>query len=343
MRVSRKKLARRSSHPAGSLPRLPPTLKHLSLSARRPAPALLLSVALALVPACASSGDKATESKPEPIDGAALDRPKIQPEDPIGKFLADADNAIYQWCKLALTARTAAQKNQQRALEGVLVDRASRRCDELIAELSGGPPINRIRAAAMLGFSRKPEAQSPLLAALSDPHPDVVHNALLGLAVLGRADTPLDPICHAAEFAEDPQTRAQAAFALRSILNAGGSGSCAVGTARRGLADSEPFVRSQCALALGLLGDAESVPAIEGQLQDERPHVQSAAVEALLLMAERAPSSKGPVGRALVKAWAGADDEKPIKALAMDALVRIADVNYGTDLILWTEWANRLP
>jgi hypothetical protein len=27
----------------------------------------------------------------------------------------------------------------------------------------------------------------------------------------------------------------------------------------------------------------------------------------------------------------------------MDALVRIADVNYGTDLILWTEWANRLP
>ncbi len=343
MRDSGKKLARRSSHPAGPLPRLPPTLKHLSRSARRPAPALLLSVALALVPACASSGDTATESKPEPIDGAALDRPKIQPEDPIGKFLADADNAIYQWCKLALTARTAAQKNQQRALEGVLVDRASRRCDELIAELSGGPPINRIRAAAMLGFSRKPEAQSPLLAALSDPYPDVVHNALLGLAVLGRADTPLDPICHAAEFAEDPQTRAQAAFALRSTINAGGSGSCAVGTARRGLADSEPFVRSQCALTLGLLGDAESVPAIEGQLQDERPHVQSAAVEALLLLTERAPSSKGPVGRALVKAWGGADDEKPIKSLAMDALVRIADVNYGPDLVLWVEWANRLP
>ena len=343
MRDSGKKLARRSSHPAGPLPRLPPTLKHLSRSARRPAPALLLSVALALVPACASSGDTATESKPEPIDGAALDRPKIQPEDPIGKFLADADNAIYQWCKLALTARTAAQKNQQRALEGVLVDRASRRCDELIAELSGGPPINRIRAAAMLGFSRKPEAQSPLLAALSDPYPDVVHNALLGLAVLGRADTPLDPICHAAEFAEDPQTRAQAAFALRSTVNAGGSGSCAVGTARRGLADSEPFVRSQCALTLGLLGDAESVPAIEGQLQDERPHVQSAAVEALLLLTERVPSSKGPVGRALVKAWGGADDEKPIKSLAMDALVRIADVNYGPDLVLWVEWANRLP
>lgn len=316
-------------------------MKHRHLSARLPASALFLAAALACVPACATSG--AQDVTPEPVEGAPLERPKIQPEDPIGKFLADADNAIYQWCKLALTARTAAQKNQQRALEGVLVDRASRRCDELVAELSGGPPINRIRAAAMLGFSRKPEAQSPLLAALSDPHPDVVHNALLGLAVLGRADTPLDPICNAAEFAEDPQTRAQAAFALRSILNAGGSGTCAIGTARRGLADSEPFVRSQCALALGLLGDEESVPAIEGQMLDERPHVQSAAVEALLLMTERNAKTKGPVGRALVKTWGAAEDGKLIKSLAMDALVRIADVNYGTDLVLWTEWANRLP
>lgn len=309
--------------------------------ARRPAPALFLAAALALVPACASSGAK--PPTPEPASDAPPERPKIQPEDPIGKFLADADNAIYQWCRLALTGRTPAQKNQQRALEGVLVDRASRRCDELIAELSSGPPINRIRAAAMLGFARKPEAQSPLLAALSDPHPDVVHNALLGLAVLGRADTPLDPICHATEFAEDPQTRAQAAFALRSILNNGGSGTCALGTARRGLADSEPFVRSQCALALGLLGDKESVPALEAQLQDELPHVQSATVEGLLLMTERNPESKGPVGRALVKTWGAADDKKPIKALTMDALVRIADVNYGTDLVLWIEWSNRLP
>jgi hypothetical protein len=316
-------------------------LKHSPARARRPAPTLFLAVALALVSACAASGAPGKDSDPE--KNALPERPKIQPEDPIGKFLADADNAIYQWCKFALTGRTAAHKNQQRALEGVLVDRASRRCDELIAELSSGPPINRIRAAAMLGFARKPEAQSPLLAALSDPHPDVVHNALLGLAVLGRADTPLDPICHATEFAEDPQTRAQAAFALRSILNNGGSGTCALGTARRGLADSEPFVRSQCALVLGLLGDLESVPALEAQLQDELPHVQSATVEGLLLMTERKPESKGPVGRALVKTWGAADDDQPIKGLAMDALVRIADVNYGTDLILWIEWSNRLP
>ena len=102
-------------------------------------------------------------------------------------------------------------------------------------------------------------------------------------------------------------------------------------------------MRSQCALVLGLLGDLESVPALEAQLQDELPHVQSATVEGLLLMTERKPESKGPVGRALVKTWGAADDDQPIKGLAMDALVRIADVNYGTDLILWIEWSNRLP
>jgi len=309
--------------------------------ARHPSPLLFLAAALALTSACAASG--AADKRSEPESSAPPERPVIQPEDPIGKFLADADNAIYQWCKLALTGSTPAHKNQQRALEGVLVDRASRRADALIAELSAGPPINRIRAAAMLGFSRRSEAQSPLLSALSDPHPDVVHNALLGLAVLGRADTPLEAICHAAEFSVDPQTRAQAAFALRSILNNGGAGACALGTARRGLADSEPFVRSQCALAVGLLGDRESVPALEAQLRDTLPHVQSATVEGLLLLTERNPESKGPVGRALVKAWGAADDEQPLKALAMAALVRIADVNYGTDLTLWTEWSNRLP
>jgi hypothetical protein len=306
----------------------------------RTAPAWLLAAALALAGACSTTSEK--DAPEEPLDAEVV-RPKIQPEDPIGKFLADADDAIYQWCKLALTGTNAAQKNQLRALEGVLRDRAERRCVELVAEVSGGPPINRIRAAALLGFSGQQQAQSPLLAALSDPHPDVVHNALLGLAVLARADTPLDPICSAAEFNDDGQTRAQAAFALRCIVNAGGRGACVQGTARRGLADSEPFVRSQCALTLGLLGDSESVPAIEAQFRDPAPFVKSAAVESLLLMVERAPSSKGPAGRALVKAWGGAKDENPLKELAMAALVKIADVNYGDDLVRWTEWANRLP
>ncbi|MCY3000380.1 MAG: HEAT repeat domain-containing protein [Planctomycetota bacterium] len=311
-------------------PHATPTLRRLA------APVLALGL---FVAGCASTGDKPVPGTPEkdPV------RPTLREEAPIGMFLAEADSAIQNWCNLALTANTPARKNQMRMLEEVLNDRMSRRCDELVRELSSGPPINRIRAAAALGFSGKAEAQSPLLAALSDPQPDVAHNALLGLAVLARADTPLDEICRRAEFDSDPQTRAQAAFALRAIVNSGGTGECARGTARRGLSDTEPFVRSQCALVLGLLADGESVPALTGMLKDEFAHVQSAAAEGMLLMVERDATQKGPVGRALVSTWLEARSKDPLKRISMDTLVQISDVNYGDDVMLWSEWAKRLP
>lgn len=307
-----------------------PTLRRLA------APVFALGL---LVASCASTGDTPVPGTPEkdPV------RPELREEAPIGMFLAEADSAIQSWCNLALTASTPARRNQMRMLEQVLNDRMARRCDELVRELSSGPPINRIRAAAALGFSGKVEAQSPLLAALSDPQPDVAHNALLGLAVLARADTPLDEVCRRAEFDSDPQTRAQAAFALRAIVNAGGSGDCARGTARRGLSDPEPFVRSQCALVLGLLADGESVPALTGMLKDEHAHVQSAAAEGLLLMVERDATQKGPVGRALVSTWLEARSKDPLKRITMDTLVQISDVNYGDDVMHWNEWAKRLP
>ncbi len=314
------------------MPNLPTTPK-----LRLVAPALLATL---LAAGCASTSSKTVPAGTPEKDPV---RPELREEAPIGMFLAEADSAIQAWCNLALTASTPARKNQMRTLEQVLNDRMSRRCDELVQELSSGPPINRIRAAAALGFSGKVEAQSPLLAALSDPQPDVAHNALLGLAVLARADTPLDEICRRAEFDIDPQTRAQAAFALRAIVNAGGTGECARGTARRGLADTEPFVRSQCALVLGLLADGESVPALTGMLREEHAHVQSAAAEGMLLMVERDATQKGPVGRALVAAWLEARSKDPLKRIAMDTLVQISDVNYGEDVMLWSEWAKRLP
>lgn len=223
----------------------------------------------------------------------------------------------------------------------VLSDRSLRRRDELIRELETGPPVNRMRAAATLGFTKTIEAQSPLLNALSDASPDVVHNAVLGLAILGRADTPLDALCRLSEFDPDPRTRGQAAFAVRSIVNAGGGGECVLGAARRGLADPEVYVRSQSALTLGLLGDAESVPALADLVYDASMHVTSAALEALLLIVDRHDLQKGPVGRALVEAYA--KSKKQRKDLVKQALINISDVNYGEDLVLWTEWSQRLP
>jgi len=290
--------------------------------------ALLLAL---LGAACASTPEKLAPHQP------ILDRP----DDPIGKFLADADAAIARWCRLSLTANTTEERREQRLLEQVLNDRTSKRRPDLVRELESGPPINRIRAAAALGFTHAVEAQSPLLNALSDPLADVQHNALLGLAILARADTPLEPICRLCEFSPDAETRGQAAFALRSIVNAGGAADCAATTARRGLIDSEAFVRSQCALTLGLLGDEPSAPALCDLLHDESQHAASAAIEALLLLVDAKPGQKGVAGRALLDLHTGS--KEPLKGLAMQALVRISDVNYGEDLGRWTEWAERLP
>jgi len=295
--------------------------------------AQLACAALALCAACASTPTEDKTDTPNPI--------QEQEQDPIGKFLADFDKSVTQWSSLTLTASTSTEYREARVLESVLVDRTTRRRDELIKELESGPPINRIRAAAALGFTRSVEAQSPLLAALSDSNPDVVHNALLGLAVLGRGDTPLDEICNLLERSVDAQTRSQAAWAMRSIVGAGGSGDRVVGVARRALVDTEPFVRVQCALTLGLLGDKESVPALGDVLYDQGQLVSRAAGEALVLIAKKDVSQKGPVGRKLVEALTKGDGR--LQKRAKEDLVQISDVNYGDDLKLWTEWAKRLP
>jgi len=226
-------------------------------------------------------------------------------------------------------------------LEAVIFEHASRRRAELVTALESGPPINRIRAAGALGFSRSLEAQSPLLAALHDSHPDVVHNALMSLSILGRADTPVDEICSLLEDHPDPQTRGQAAYALRSIVAAGARSELALRAARRGLNDPEPFVRSQCALCLGLVEDAESSAVLLDRLYDPITLVADAAAEALVGIATGVPERKGVVVRGLIEAYSRSDAS--LKRRAQGALVRLSDVNYGDDAKLWAEWAQRLP
>ncbi len=305
------------------------------MAERRPSlPLLLLLACAALGSGCSSTPSKTAKPDKPVVIGDA-------PVEPLGKLLADLDLQIQRWNALTLTATTAAHKREARMLEAVIVEQSTKRRDELIAALESGPPINRIRAAGALGFTRSIEAQSPLLAALHDPHPDVVHNALMSLSIMGRADTPLDEICALMADHADPQTRGQAAYALRSILAAGGTSQLAIGFARRGLNDTEPFVRSQCALSLGLARDGASTPVLLDRLYDPVPLVADAASEALVAIAFGAPERKGSIARGFVDASARSD--ALVKRRAQNALVRLSDVNYGDDLKLWNEWAQRLP
>jgi HEAT repeat protein len=298
------------------------------------------TAALAALLGCSSTPKP--EPRPRTIDVHDIDRPMGErPPDPIGKYLADLDVAMRHWTTLTLTARDDKERVEARVLEQHLQARATRRLSELIEQLQTGPPMNRVRAAAAVGFSRSPEALSPLLGALQDPKPDVVHNALLGLALLEDPDTPLELVCAILAASPDPQTRSNAAYAMRCIVAKGGSAECVLPAARQALVDSEPFVRAQAALIAGLAGDGESVQALADMVQDESRLVATAAIEALKEIGLRSDRDRGRAARALTAALVRGD--KHLRPNVLRALTRLSTTNYGDDQDEWVRWAARLP
>lgn len=299
-----------------------------------------LAICCLFAVACSSTGGSAKDSKD--IDVTEIDPLHLDVEDqPIGKFLADFDIAMQAWTNLKTTASTPSERRKAREIENVLINRSTRRFDDLIEQLESGPPHNRIRAAAAVAFSGREEALGPLLAALSDPYGSVVNNALLGLALLASPDTPLEPLCDLLIDSADADTRGNAGYALRTVIGKGADGEIARSPSRLALTDSEPFVRVQAALVLGLLGDADSVPALSDQVYDERPLVAQSAIQALLMIAEDDPINRGPVARALIPARDSADPR--VQERIRRSLVQIAGLDYGKDADDWIEWADGLP
>jgi HEAT repeat protein len=294
----------------------------------------------ALLAACASSSKSPTGLQQIEVD--EIEPVKIVEEEaPIGMFLADLDKTMRAWTNLTHTANTPKERRQARQLELVLRHGASKRADELIQQLETGPPRNRVRAASALGFSGSAEALSPLLAALSDTSLDVVHNALLGLALLADPDTPVEPICKLMETSTDPHTRSNAAYALRNVIENGGDGQAARNSARLALVDPEALVRVQAALILGLAADHNSIKPLADSIYDEVPLVGKAAVEALTMIALDDGTYRGPVARSLVRALDKADSNA--RHHVRRALIEIADRDYGREVADWNEWAQRLP
>src|SRR4029077_19971494 len=122
---------------------------------------------------------------------------------------------------LFLTAQTEQDKAKARNLEKAIMTVAHNRRAEIQVQLETGPLNKRIVAAAALGFTRDGEAQSALIAALDDPHPEVVASALLGLWLLGRSDTPLDGIARQLKDGATEEVRTNAALCLGALVKAG--------------------------------------------------------------------------------------------------------------------------
>jgi HEAT repeat protein len=294
--------------------------------------------------ACASSSkdedskELKSDNDPLPFAEQAEKNRKVEP---IGKYLADLDTSMRAWTRLHMTAATPDERKKARLLEMNLATRAHARRGEIIEQLQTGPLANRVVAASALGFSRDAEAHAPLLAALEDSSQDVVANALLGLMLLGRSDTPLERICDLARTSSDAGVRTNAIQCLAALVQNGAQSKCAISTGRLGLSDPEPPVRAHSALLLGELEDTESVQVLLDTVQDAVPLVASAALQSVVWIGRQQGSVKGKIARALLEFHESARSSQ--KNSYRRALVELAGVDYGNDTKEWAEWATRLP
>jgi HEAT repeat protein len=300
----------------------------------------LAALAIALAACQATGKDEAPpsgEGPEHPIGGlvAATDTPAS-----IGTLLSELDSSIRAWNNLTLSAQNEADRRRANLLEQNLMFVTHKRRDDLVVELETGPLNNRIVAASALGFTRDAEAQGPLIAALDDPSPNVAANALLGLALLGRADTPLEPVCRHMQSAS-PTVRNNAALCLSNLVKAGARAECALPSAREGLIDREPPVRAQCALILASLLDTDSLGTIGDLVYDEVPLVGAASARAIAYIGAQVPTAKGEAARLLANAYDKA--KGPVRGQALRSLLELSGQHLGTDPEDWKEWAGRLP
>lgn len=335
----------------------------------RPPIALLL-----LFAACASSQPKEDPGAP-PSLGKEIETAEFidmgpgivrASELPIGAFLGEVGKRVQAWTR----ARLDGDDVQLRLLGEVLEFECAKRQGELIEQLESGPPRNRALAAVALGFAKRQNklqndlttiqidkgvaSLGPLLAAIEDPDPKVSANALMGLGILGRPETPLEPITRSLSEAETASVRSNAAFALtaiakaaRTVLRDGGEDlsegqrTMARSACVRALGDADLGVRVQCAAALGLLGDESTIPFLGDRLDDEVALVSQAASIALVRLARDDTKLKGKVARLLANRL---DNVRPSRReTVLYGLVLLAGRQMGDSTEVWQDWARRIP
>jgi len=303
----------------------------------------VLLLAVLCLASCASSTSSQGGDSPSGLpDESRLTVVNQANTDAIGMFLTSCDLQIRAWTNLSLTAANNNDRIKRERLEQHLVNETRLRQKELIMQLETGPPKNRKISAVALGFTGALEALSPLLGAIEDPDPDVASNALLGLALLGNGQTPLNGVLAAMRQSPDDKTRANAAWAAYEIIKAGGSAENLLATARAGLVDPSEIVRTQALRILAHELDSEAIDSIALLLDDDVPLVASASARSLAYIAGRDPHSKGSCARALA-ASLDRVEEDAVRENILILLQRISNANYGKKSEDWMAWALRLP
>ncbi|MDP6384955.1 MAG: HEAT repeat domain-containing protein, partial [Planctomycetota bacterium] len=266
----------------------------------------------------------------------------IREQSSVGTYITTLDRSIQQWNHTFLTGSQDRDRRTLHRLEDAIHSRSLKLFDLLVEQLESGPPYNRRVAATALGFTRSDRALSPLLNALSDPDPEVINNALVGLSVLGEPTTPLQGIVHQMRFGSSEQIRGNASLALLECLQVGSPTIPeVVEAARAGLHDDAAYVRTKSAMILAFERDVDSIGALALQLyEDDLDMAAMAASRALALLGKYEIRSQGTCARALTAALGKVNDA--VNRAVLRDLQVLSKRNYPTHEE-WVQWAHRLP
>ncbi len=308
----------------------------------RPAlPALHRKASAALLGLACLAGCQSTDplGQLEPVDPSELE---IQ-EEPIttGFLVTDLGNRIEGWNRAKLEARGQRDyllaDSRRQDVKRLVV----KHFDELLHEFEVGPPNTRTVVASALGFSESPRALGPLMLALDDTDELVIGNALLGLAMLGQPDTPLDRVCFLLRESGDPYNRNNAAFCLQRLVDAGAEGDCVLPSARAGIEDRQAGVRLSCAWVLGRLSDGESLDGLGALLGDVEARVAQSAAHSIRRIGQTNDEHKGAAARLLLAAHGRR--EGALRDVLRLELARLRGADLGNEMSEWRRWAYSLP
>lgn len=291
-----------------------------------------VAVAILAAAACGAPGFRADKTDP-PYTLEPYTPPPGRVALTTGELILECERHLRAWQEAMAAPRTAENQEAIAAIERALLAVVHREKNRLEEQATSGPPVNRAVASAALGFSNDAEVLPLLANNAADSHPAVRANALLGLGVLARPETPLRPIHTAAvDPASTSEVLRNAAFAalrLASVLQSDQGGDLGATFAAL-LGSADPAVRTQAALGAGIVRAAHLVPQLTDLLTgDPQPQVRMAAAVAL--------GNIGAPGAAPALARALDDTDKLTRGAARAALVKIHGRDEGPTADDWRQ------
>lgn len=206
------------------------------------------------------------------------------------RLITDLDKALHNYSQLRLSGASPRAEATAEKVEKFLVEQSIKHFDLLIRQANDASlPRNRAIAVAALGFSGRAEALDPLVNAAQEDDPEIVANAVFGLAMLSDRRTPPTVVVRVirSETFDEP-VRNGAAWTLlqlqQSVVDPSEIVRVWIDLLERPAGTQPAGVLVSAVRGLGLTRDASHAAAVVRLAEDPTPMVRQAVAIALARM-----------------------------------------------------------